>query len=337
MDWIAYFFGAILISAILGFSVGVFRGRLKKDFIKRFGGIAIIVPLLIIILASSRIELTYAIKGLIFGLVAILIFGVADDILKLSWKVQLFSQIVLVICLVLFFAFSVDYFVGPFEQVFRMDSFFLNFGIINISVFSFIFVLFWFLLIINSINWLDGINGLSGGVGMLGGIALFWLSLTQDVNQPAIAILSLIFIGSILGFWWNNFPFGRIEAGTSGSYAIGFFLAATAIMAGTKVATTLIVLVIPLVDFVWVIYERWKSGVSITKRDKKHLHYKLRKYGWSDTKIVSCYFSFIAVTLIVSFLMEQRNWKLFVVLVEVLFLIIFIAFISNRLIKKQKS
>lgn len=336
MGWIAYFFGATLISVILGFSVGVFRDRFKKDLVKRFGGLAIIVPLLAIILFSSQIEFTLAVRGLIFGLAVILVFGIVDDVFNLPWKIQLLFQGLLVVCLVLFFAFSVDYFVGPFEQTFRMDNFFVNFGMVKISIFSFIFVLFWFLFIINSINWLDGVNGLSGGVGMLGGVALFWISLTQDVNQPAIAILSLIFIGSILGFWWNNFPLGKIEAGTSGSYAIGFFLAATAIMAGTKVATTLIVLVIPLVDFIWVIYERWKCGLSITKRDKKHLHYKLRDYGWSDVKIVSCYFSFIAMTLIASFLMEQRNWKLGVIVVEILFLTMFIRFISNKLIKKQK-
>lgn len=337
MGWSIYFLAAVLISATLAFSVGVFQKKSKLPFVKRFGGLAIIAPLVIIILVSSEIELTLAMQGLVFGLMAILIFGIIDDIINLSWKYQLLFQILLASALISLFSFSVDYFVGPFEEIIRIDKLLFEVGGFSFSVLSSIFILAWFLVIINSVNWADGINGLSGGIGMLGGLALFWISLAQNVNQPAIAILALIFIGAILGFWWNNFPKGRIEAGTSGSYAIGFFLAATAIMAGTKIATVLIVLVIPLVDFVWVMYERWQNKLPITKKDKRHLHYKLRDYGWSDTKIVVCYFSFIATTLCLAFLMEARNWKLGVILLEVVFLIFFIRNVSLKLAKKQKN
>jgi UDP-GlcNAc:undecaprenyl-phosphate/decaprenyl-phosphate GlcNAc-1-phosphate transferase len=337
MGWSIYFLAAVLISAVLAFSVGIFRRKSELGFIKRLGGVAIIAPLFAIILVSSEIELTLAVQGLVFGLVAILIFGIIDDIINLSWKYQLIFQVLLVSTLIILFSFSVDYFVGPFEEIIRVDKFFLEIGGFSFSVLSAIFILAWFLAIINSVNWADGINGLSGGIGMLGGIALFWISLAQNVNQPAIAILALIFIGAILGFWWNNFPKGRIEAGTSGSYAIGFFLATTAIMAGTKIATVLVVLIIPLVDFVWVMYERWQNKLPITKKDKRHLHYKLREYGWSDTKIVVYYFSFIATTLCLAFLMEARNWKFGVILLEIAFLMFFIRNISLKLDKKQKN
>ncbi len=337
MGWAIYFLGAVLMSAGISFSISFFQSKTRMGFVRRFGGIAVAVPLLVIILASSQIETTIAIKGLIFGLVAILIFGILDDILNLSWKYQLLFQVILVLFLVVMFSFSVDYFVGPFEKVFRIDTILFEIWNFRFSFFGFIFVLVWFLMIINSVNWADGINGLSGVVGLLGGIALFWISLTQDVNQPAIAILALIFIGAILGFWWNNFPKGKIEAGTSGSYAIGFFLATTAIMAGTKIATILIVLIIPLVDFIWVVIERWQNNLPITKKDKRHLHYKLRACGWSDVKIVSYYFIFISLTLCFSFMMESRNWKLGVVLIEILCLVFFIKNISNKLAKNKKN
>ncbi len=336
MSWSIYFLGTLLISTALAFLIRILQNKIKRNFIKRFGGVAIILPLLIIVLVSSEIEYTLAIKGLIFGLMAILIFGILDDIIDLSWKYQLLFQIGLVLFLTTLFSFSVDYFVGPFEKVFRMDAISLVIGSFNLEVFSFFFILFWFLAIINSVNWADGINGLSGGVGMLGGLALFLISLTRDVNQPAIAILAIIFIASILGFWWNNFPKGEIEAGTSGSYAIGFFLATTAIMAGTKVATVLIVLTIPLVDFIWVVIERWHNQSPITKKDKRHLHYKLRDSGWSDKKIIFYYFVFISVTLGLSFLMESRNWKFGIMLSEILFLIFFIRKISINLANNKE-
>ena len=172
---------------------------------------------------------------------------------------------------------------------------------------------------------------------MLGGLALCLISLTSDVNQPAVAILAIIFIGALLGFWWNNFPEGKIQAGTSGSYAIGFFLATTAIMAGTKIATVLIVLVIPLVDFIWVVVERWRNKLPIIKKDKRHLHYKLRACGWSDGKIVSYYFIFISITLGLAFFFESRNWKLGVIFMEIVFLVAFINKISLKLVDKNEK
>ncbi len=333
IDWSVYFLEAVTGGSVLAFLLVIIKQNSKLFFLKRSGGISIILPLVLLILFNPEIEFTLALKGLSFGMLFILLFGIFDDILNLSWKIQLSFQILLVSLLVLYFGFSVNYFVGPFEKVIRLDDFGLDFFGYEVFFFSFLFILFWFLSVMNSINWIDGINGLSGLVGMLGGVSLLCISLTRDVNQPAIAILAIIFIGAVLGFWWNNFPKGNIEAGTSGSYAMGFFLAVTAIMAGTKIATALIVLVIPLIDAVHVIYERWRNKLPVTKRDKRHLHYKLREIGWSDSKIVLVYFLFISITLFLSFLFETRNFKIGLVVGEVFFLSFFIKKISAKIQK----
>ena len=162
MGWSIFFLKALSISTVVAFLVKISQLKTKKSFIKRFGGIAIILSILITIFTVSEIEYTLAVRGLIFGLTAILIFGILDDIINLSWKYQLLFQIALVVCLTSVFSFSVDYFVGPFEKVFRMDNFLLQLWNFNFSVLSFLFILLWFIVIINSVNWADGINGLAG-------------------------------------------------------------------------------------------------------------------------------------------------------------------------------
>jgi UDP-GlcNAc:undecaprenyl-phosphate GlcNAc-1-phosphate transferase len=78
---------------------------------------------------------------------------------------------------------------------------------------------------------------------------------------------------------------------------MGFSLAVLAIFAGAKIATAILVLAIPIIDFVWVIGERIRNGKSIFKPDKNHLHHKLMELGWSQKKIALHYY---AVTMIIA-------------------------------------
>jgi UDP-GlcNAc:undecaprenyl-phosphate GlcNAc-1-phosphate transferase len=172
---------------------------------------------------------------------------------------------------------------------------------------------------------------------MVGGVALLWISLLLNVNQPAVAILALIFIGAVLGFWWFNFPVAKIELGTSGSYFIGFFLAATAVISGTKIATAMIVLALPVVDFFWVIFERIFNRRPPAPRDLNHLHHKLMSLGWSPWVIVLSYMIFISAMLFLSFYSNTRFEKVLVVFFEICVIVSFLYIISRKLLKKQKK
>ena len=100
-----------------------------------------------------------------------------------------------------------------------------------------------------------------------------------------MAILALALSGASLGFLVFNFYPARIFAGTSGSWFLGFMMAALALFSGAKVATVMLVLALPLSDAAWVIFSRFRSGVSIFTPDQRHLHYRLRKIGWSSQRI----------------------------------------------------
>ncbi len=338
MNWLSYFFLAFILSlAINGVLIYFFRKR-KKTKLARLGGIGIITTFLISTLANSELQMTLQLQGLIIGSILILVFGLWDDFRSFSWKPQLVFQLLLVLILIIS-GFSVFYITGLGGEMIRTDLGLFEVAGKSFSFLSIFLIALWVVAIINAVGWSDGVDGLAGGIALLGGAALFLISLKPEVNQPAVAILSIIFLGAVLGFWLFNLPFAKIHAGTSGSYFIGFFLAAMAIIAGTKIATAMIVLAIPLVDFIWVIVERKKVGWPITKKDKRHLHYKLRRLGWNDGVIVMSYMVFIFLMLLFSWALQERGLRIGLLGLEIALVITSLYYVSKRdkLLKRNFS
>lgn len=266
------------------------KRHIHKKGVLRLGGIAMVLSFIMTILLNKDLVLTPEIVGMMIGSVALMIVGFWDDIKEIFWKIQLFFQLVIAI-FVFILGLRIYYVTNPMSG-----------GIIDLSmgmgvVFSVILVIFWILLLINSINWLDGIDGLSGGVSLIACVTIFFLSLKPEVYQPPVAIISAILAGVILGFLVFNFNPSKVLAGTSGSMFLGFSLAVLSIIAGTKIATALLVMAIPIIDLGWVIGDRIKKGRSIFRPDRNHLHYKLMKLGWSQKKIAIFYW---VITLIIS-------------------------------------
>jgi UDP-GlcNAc:undecaprenyl-phosphate GlcNAc-1-phosphate transferase len=116
------------------------------------------------------------------------------------------------------------------------------------------------------------------------------LSFKPEVNQPATAILCAIAGGAVLGFLIFNFHPAKILAGTSGAWFFGFFLASLSIFAGAKIATVMMAVLIPMLDLMRVIWERWQAGQSIFQKDRRHLHYLLLERGLGERKIFFLYF-----------------------------------------------
>lgn len=319
MSWLFYFFTAFIVSLAWGGVLAWINGQKENKKIVRLGGVGIIAAFLGAVFFNPEIVITSQILALLLGSFFILLIGVADDLLDFRWWQLLTFQIFLALVLVVG-GIAVNYIAGLGGEMIRLDLW--QWG--GYSIWGTIFIIGWTIAVVNAVGWSDGIDGFSGMIALLGGGALFLVSLTREVNQPAVAILAIIFIGSILGVWLFNLPKAKIEAGTSGSYFTGYFLAVMAILAGTKLATTMIVLAVPLVDFVWVIIERWRAGQKITQKDERHLHYKLRRLGWSDGKIVLIYTIFIFVLLLLTAIIDSREFKLTLLLFESIVIVLFI-------------
>lgn len=265
--------------------------HIHKRNISRFGGVALIVSFAASLLLNNDLAITTSLASIFIASGMILIFGMVDDIQQLSWKTQLFFQIA-VILFIYFLGVRLEYITNPFGGVFLFNDYFGY-------MIGFLLILFWIMLLMNSMNWIDGVDGVSSGITFIGGIAIFILSLRPEVNQPPVSIITAALIGCTLALLSFNFYPAKILAGTSGSMFMGFVLAVLAIFAGAKIATTLLVMAVPIVDAFWVISERIRSGSSIFSADKRHLHFRLIELGWSQRKI--CLFYYL-ITAFIAFL-----------------------------------
>ena len=142
-------------------------------------------------------------------------------------------------------------------------------------------------------------------------------------------IIEKILLALILGLFLFTVPPARLFAGTSGSFGIGFLLASIAILSGTKIATTLLVLAVPMTDAAWVFFDRIRSGASPFRgNDRRHLHFRLRELGWSDRSIVLLY---VGITAFAGFgALVSRAIGKFAVLLLVFSLIFFLLLRIHR-------
>jgi UDP-GlcNAc:undecaprenyl-phosphate/decaprenyl-phosphate GlcNAc-1-phosphate transferase len=264
-----------------------------KSKVFRVGGIAMVLAFNLAIFLNKDLFISPELYGVMAATFFLMLFGTWDDLKEIIWKFQLFFQISIAL-MVFIMGVRIYYFTNPIiGSITNLD---VGRGV----VFSAVLVIAWIVLLINSMNWLDGIDGLSGGVSLIGTLTIFFLSLKPEVNQPPVAIIAIILAGSILGFLIFNFYPSKVLAGTSGSMFMGFTLAALAIFSGTKIATAILVMALPIIDFLWVIGERARNKKSIFKPDKNHLHYKLLELGWSQRKINTLFYLITTIMAVVA-------------------------------------
>ena len=87
---------------------------------------------------------------------------------------------------------------------------------------SVLFSLFVYIVVVNSVNLIDGIDTLAGGYGLLASIAgAVWFQFT---GQTDLAILCKALAGALAGFIVFNISPARIFLGDSGSLILGMFI-----------------------------------------------------------------------------------------------------------------
>lgn len=297
-----------------------------KKTISRLGGAAMLLAFIFTFFFDIHLVITREFYGLLLGSSLIFIFGLWDDLNELGWKIQVFFQAALS-ALVFIFGMRIATLSNPFGGVwiFPYSDFVLP---------GFLILFVWIFLVMNAMNWLDGVDGVCGGISFITFVTIFLLSLKPEVYQPPIAIIAVIGIGVTTGFLVFNMYPARILAGTAGSMFLGFLIAVLAIVAGTKIATALLVLALPIGDAIFVIGQRLRDGVPIVEPDRRHLHYRLVELGWSERRIAWFFFGVTAVIALIA-LYTQALGK-FAALLLTLVIIFLLLFIVERQTRAKK-
>ncbi|KKQ73867.1 MAG: Glycosyltransferase, group 4 family [Berkelbacteria bacterium GW2011_GWB1_38_5] len=279
----------------------------------RLGGVAIVATFLIVtigyIFASRRLNfgenLWFAdqkLIGVILGLIVLIVLGILDDIRGVGPLKKLFWQLVACV-IVVSFGVSIGFLRLPFGSHLDLTNPQIHFALFghgfNIEVLADLISIFWILLLINTFNFLDGLDGLATGISLISAIVIFFLSIS--LGQDASALLAVIIAGTAAGFLPWNFNPARIFLGDSGSMALGYLIGVLAMISGGKLATSFLVLGIPVLDVGWVVLRRIFKGKSPFLADKRHLHHRLLTAGLTQKQsvillyIISMIFGTVAI------------------------------------------
>lgn len=301
--------------------------HIHQKKVSRFGGLAIFLAFFLTIFINENLVITKDIWGIFVGAVVIFFLGFWDDVREIDWSKQLIFQIV-AISLIFIFGIKINYSSLISNDFLNPDNY------MGLSV-GILVGLIWSLVLINAMNWLDGLDGLSGGVYFIVLMAIFLLSLKPEVNQPPVGILSLSLAGAVLGFLIFNFPPAKIMIGSGGVFFVGFIVAGMSIFAGVKIATTLMVLFVPMIDFFWVIGKRILRGKSIFSPDQEHLHHKLLNMGWSQKKINIFFYAITIIVTIIALNIRGFN-KILIMFFIFLMMLVFYNYVDRRESKIKK-
>ena len=223
------------------------------------------------------------------GSLCYFVIGLADDLLALPPLPRLAGQLLVAVAVWL-----EGVRIGSIELPFGLDG-----GSPSLTLpplLSLLATVIWLVGITNAINWLDGLDGLAAGVSGIAAVGL--LSVSFSLNQPAAGLLAAALAGACLGFLRHNFNPARIFMGDGGSYFLGFALAAISIVGPAKGLTSvslllpLLILSLPLADMSAVIMGRLSEGRSPFYPDRRHLHHRLLRAGFSHRRTVVLIYAF---------------------------------------------
>jgi UDP-GlcNAc:undecaprenyl-phosphate GlcNAc-1-phosphate transferase len=223
------------------------------------------------------VELTPSIRGLLLGLVVLLLFGLWDDRVNLGYRTKFAGQVLAAgLCMI----------VGNVHIGALMIG-----SVIVLPQAVSILITFVFLIgITNAVNLADGLDGLAGGMVLLCLCAIAMFA-AMSGNGTAMKV-ALIEAGAVLGFLRFNTHPARIFMGDSGSQMLGFSVGALALLATQgdasplSAALPLLLLGLPIMDTLTVMLTRIRAGRSPFSADANHLHHRLLALGFAHREAV---------------------------------------------------
>ncbi|KKR34493.1 MAG: Glycosyl transferase, family 4, conserved region [Candidatus Magasanikbacteria bacterium GW2011_GWA2_40_10] len=261
--------------------------------------------------------------GVFLASFILIVMGAVDDKKQLSPKLRLLITVVAAL-IAIGWGLGLEKITNPMGGILSLNFWPIQVGSGTFFLLADILIFIWLMGMMYTTKILDGLDGLSVGTVFIGAVVIFLLAISTKYYQPNVAILSLIFSASCLGFLLFNFYPSKIFLGEGGSLFIGLMLGVLAIISGGKVATALLVMAIPILDLARVAYVRIKNRQSIFKGDREHLHFRLLDAGFSHRRAVLLLY-FLAFLFGITTLFLQSIQKLYALLV----LVVLMAVISH--------
>jgi len=144
---------------------------------------------------------------------------------------------------------------------------------------------FWLVGFVNAYNFMDGIDGIS--VAQAVGAGTTWVVVGTIADRPALAAAGAVIAGAALGFAPFNVPRARMFLGDVGSYFIGAWLAAVAVLAlrsGVPPEAVLAPLALYVADTGSTLVRRVTRGERWYLPHRDHAYQRLVAADWSHLR-----------------------------------------------------
>jgi UDP-GlcNAc:undecaprenyl-phosphate GlcNAc-1-phosphate transferase len=257
--------------------------------------------------------------SVLLGCMIIVGFGVWDDRVDLGYRTKLVGQ--LLGALVVVWGGDIRFATLPFlsetETPVWVGSLLTIIFLIGVS---------------NAVNLTDGLDGLAGGLSFLtlSGIAyLAYLS-----SDSTVLMLTVPFLGALLGFLrYNTYP-ARIFMGDGGSQLLGFIMGVLVILLTDSVrgpfspTLSLFLLGLPFLDTLGVTGQRLAEGRSPFVGDRAHVHHKLLRVGLTHYEAVTAIYLIQANMLGVAYVLRWESDALILPLYLLLAITVLMLFIA---------
>lgn len=278
----------IKIAKVRHFVVKPNKRMSHKGEVPNIGGIDIFMSFILAYLLFEYDQLQNS-QYIFIGVFLILMTGFVDDLLAISPGWKLFGELIAGTFLILI-------------SNIRLTNLHGFCGIHDIPLISSIFLSFFvFIVIVNSLNLIDGVDGLASGLGII--YSLFFAIYFQQIGEIHLSILAYCLIGSLAVFFIYN-VFGRskrkIFMGDSGSLLLGYMMTLfvfrfceinascpdLGIFHSQSAPSVMIALLaVPLFDTMRVMAARIRKHQSPFTADKNHLHHLLLRIGLPHVQV----------------------------------------------------
>jgi UDP-GlcNAc:undecaprenyl-phosphate GlcNAc-1-phosphate transferase len=256
---------------------------------------------------------------ILLSLSALFVLGLWDDRKRLSPFFKLAVQ------------FAVAIAAGVWGEV-RVELFIEN------RIIASVLSAFWIVLMINAFNFLDNMDGASAGIAAIASGILFFAAASS--GQVFVGGLAIVFIGTLLGFLVFNFPPAKIFMGDAGSLIVGFFVALLTLrttyyheaQSGQwySVFLPLVVMAVPLYDFISVTLLRISQGKSPLIGDTQHFSHRLKGHGLTDTQtVLTLYLATLCTGLGATFLYQVNLVGAILIFIQTIMVLAIIAVLET--------
>ena len=265
-----------------------------KTLATRTGGIGIFLSVFIISLYYYFQGIEIFDYSLLIPLGIMFVVGVYDDLYNANFKLKFLLQIIVAKILI--------------DQGFVISNYHGLFGLYEVPrILAQLSTVFVFLVIVNSINFIDGIDGLAITQVIKTILLVEFFSQSTDLS-----VLSLLLISSTIPLYYFNFKIKRkVFLGDGGSlflgtivsiycfYILGDYFSFKNGFEMNKTLFSILVILYPIIDLLRVFIIRIKNKRSPFEPDKNHLHHLLiQKFHKNTSVLIITVFDLVVVLFI---------------------------------------